>query len=61
MKKIEEALEKFNAATPLVKQQLLRICGLAVMHDGVIESQEAELLRATADSIGCAVPPFVKV
>lgn len=59
--KIEAALEKFNAATPLVKKQLLRICGLAVMHDGVIESHEAELLRATADSIGCAVPPFVKV
>ncbi len=57
--KIEAALEKFDAATPLVKQQLLRMCGQAVMHDGVIESQEAELLRATADSIGCAVPPFV--
>jgi Zn-dependent protease with chaperone function len=61
LKKIEDALEKFNAATPLVKKQLLRICGIAVMHDGVIESQEAELLRATADSIGCAVPPFVRV
>ena len=61
LKKIEEALEKFNAATPLVKKQLLRICGIAVMHDGVIESQEAELIRATADSIGCTVPPFVKV
>jgi len=57
--KIEAALEKFNVSTPLVKKQLLHICGLAVMHDGVIESQEAELLRATADSIGCAVPPFI--
>ena len=60
LKKVEEALEKFNQATPLVKKQLLRVCGLAVMHDGVIESQEAELIRATADSIGCAVPPFVQ-
>lgn len=59
LKKIESALGKFNAASPTVKQQLLRACGLAVMHDGVIESQEAELLRATADSMGCAVPPFV--
>ena len=58
--KVSSALEKFNAASPVVKQQLLQICGLAVMHDGVIESQEAELLRATADSIGCAVPPFVR-
>jgi len=57
--KIEAALEKFDASTPVVKKQLLRMCGQAVMHDGVIESQEAELIRATADSIGCAVPPFV--
>lgn len=61
LKKIEAALEKFDVSTPLVKKQLLLTCGRAVMHDGVIESQEAELLRAIADSIGCAVPPFVKV
>lgn len=59
LKNIEQALEQFNQSTPLVKKQLLQACGLAVMHDGEIESQEAELLRATADSIGCAVPPFV--
>jgi hypothetical protein len=35
--------------------------GLAVMHDGIVESREAELLRATADAIGCAIPPFVKI
>ena len=60
LKNLERALEKFDAATPLVKKQLLRMLGLAVMHDGVIESREAELLRATADAIGCSVPPFVK-
>lgn len=60
LKQVEEALDKFNHSSPLVKKQLLRMCGLAVMHDGVIESQEAELLRAVADSIGCAVPPFVR-
>jgi len=58
--KIEAALEKFDRATPLVKKQLLRLCGQAVMYDGKIESQEAELIRAIADSIGCAVPPFVR-
>ncbi|MGB1261097.1 MAG: M48 family metallopeptidase [Akkermansiaceae bacterium] len=55
---LEESLAKFNAATPLVKKQLIRMCGRAVMHDGVLESREAELLRATADAIGCSVPPF---
>lgn len=60
LKNVERALEKFDAATPLVKKQLLRMLGIAVMHDGVIQSREAELLRATADAIGCAVPPFVR-
>lgn len=60
LKNVESALEKFNQATPLVKKQLLYVCGMAVMHDGVVESREAELIRATADSIGCAVPPFVR-
>ncbi|MBT8037894.1 MAG: M48 family metallopeptidase [Verrucomicrobiae bacterium] len=57
---VESALEKFNWSTPLVKKQLLRMLGLAVMYDGIVESREAELLRATADAIGCSVPPFVK-
>jgi len=60
LRNIEAALEKFNHATPLVKKQLLRMLGPAVMHDGVVASREAELLRATADAIGCAIPPFVQ-
>ncbi|MDG1357910.1 MAG: M48 family metallopeptidase [Akkermansiaceae bacterium] len=60
LRSIEVALEKFDAAAPLVKKQLIRMLGLAVMHDGVVASREAELLRATADAIGCAIPPFVQ-
>jgi len=61
LRSIELALEKFDHAAPLVKKQLIRMLGLAVMHDGIVESREAELLRATADAIGCAIPPFVKI
>ena len=60
LKDLDNALQKFEHSTPLVKKQLLRLCGLAVMHDGVIDSQEAELIRAIADAIGCTVPPFVR-
>ena len=60
LRSIEMALEKFDAAAPLVKKQLIRMLGLAVMHDGVVASREAELLRATADAIGCSIPPFVR-
>jgi Zn-dependent protease with chaperone function len=59
LKNVESALGEFNLATPLVKKQLLRMLGLAVMYDGIVASREAELLRATADAIGCSVPPFV--
>ncbi len=56
---IDAALERFDAASPLVKKLLLVACGRAVMHDGVVASDEAELLRAIADTIGCPIPPFV--
>ncbi|MFK7910479.1 MAG: M48 family metallopeptidase [Akkermansiaceae bacterium] len=59
LQQIESALEKYNHATPLVKKQLLRMCGLAVVQDGEIANREAELLRAIADAIGCSIPPFV--
>ena len=56
---LDTALDRFNAATPLVKKQLLFACGHAVMADGAVRNEEAELLRAVADTIGCPVPPFV--
>jgi Zn-dependent protease with chaperone function len=56
--KASEALEQIGAATPLIKKQVLMICGRAVVHDGKVTNQEAELIRAVADAIGCSVPPF---
>jgi hypothetical protein len=55
----QRALERFDAAAPIVKKQLLRLCGLVVAEDGVLTSRECELLRATGDAIGCGIPPFV--
>lgn len=57
---LETALERFDEAAPIVKKQLLRLCGLLVAEDGVLTSRESELLRATADAIGCGIPPFVE-
>jgi Zn-dependent protease with chaperone function len=58
LEQLGDALDQFDQASPLVKRQLLVACGKAVAHDGKITSEEAELLRAVADSIGCPVPPF---
>jgi len=56
---LDAVLEKFDQASPLVKRQLLTACGKAVAKDGKVTSQEAELLRVIADSMGCPIPPFV--
>ena len=57
---IDKALEKFDRSTPLVKKQLLSAVGRTVMADGEIISDEAELIRAIADTIGAPIPPFVQ-
>jgi Zn-dependent protease with chaperone function len=54
--RIGAALGKCDAATPLIKRQLLRLCALAATSDGVLADHEAELLRAIADAIGCQIP-----
>lgn len=55
---VARALEEFEAATPLVKRRILRMCGLVVTHDGVVDDQELQLLRAAAEAMGAAMPPL---
>lgn len=56
---IDQALDQFNLARPAAKRALLEACADAAMADGTINSQEAELLRAIADTVGVSLPPFV--
>jgi Zn-dependent protease with chaperone function len=60
LREIDAALNRFDEAVPLVKKQLLYGCARTAMADGEIKSDEAELLRAIADTIGVPVPPLVK-
>jgi len=59
LERVSGALEVWGQAVPLLKRQLLLACGRVVMRDGVIEDEEAELLRAIADAIGTPIPPLV--
>ncbi len=59
LSEVDKALDKLDQSSPLIKKQVLHACGLAVMSDGVLESREAEMLRAVADSIGGSLPPFM--
>lgn len=61
LNRIGSALDRFDRATPLVKKQILRATSIAAMADAQITDQEIELLRAIADTIGCPIPPFVRM
>lgn len=60
LSEVDKALDKLEQASPLIKREVIHACGLAVMNDGVLESREAEMLRAVADAIGGSIPPFVR-
>ena len=59
LKELGKVLDQFNAASPLVKKELLIACAKAAAMDGDLANREAELLRSIADAIGCPIPPFV--
>lgn len=55
---IDAALDRFDRAVPMVKKQMIYLCANVVFSDGEVSNQEAELLRAVGDAMGCPVPPF---
>ncbi len=61
LSEVSKALDEVEAATPLVKGQVLRLCGLVATADDVLEDAEVELLRAVAEAIGAPVPPLVRM
>lgn len=58
--KVSKALPEMDAATPIVKQQILRLCSLVATHDKQVDGNELQLLRATAESMGCQIPPMAR-
>ncbi|MBI3852823.1 MAG: M48 family metalloprotease [Verrucomicrobia bacterium] len=57
---IDAALKRLVEAAPNVKRLVLNACAYTVAADGVIQPEEAELLRAIADTLDCPIPPFVQ-
>lgn len=54
---MDAALERLKQLKPLQKPQLLKAMGFCVMHDGILNTTEAELFRALADGLDCPIPP----
>jgi Zn-dependent protease with chaperone function len=56
---LDVALGKLAGASFPIKQRLLLACVHTISHDNQIRAEEAELLRAFADSFGCPMPPLL--
>lgn len=53
------SLEKINQLKPLVKPRFLKALALAAEHDGVIDVEEVEFIRAISEGIDCPMPPLL--
>jgi hypothetical protein len=59
MRALDTALKTLNQCSAQVKKQLLKAAALVVGADRVVTTNEAELLRAIADSLGVPTPPLL--
>ena len=55
---LDQALNTLSACGPKQKTKLIEAAAATVSADGYLQIQEAELLRAIADSLGCPIPPL---
>ncbi|MBA4387288.1 MAG: Zn-dependent protease with chaperone function [Verrucomicrobia bacterium] len=56
---VDRALNALVLASPAIRRTVLGACVACVSADGNIRIEEAELLRAVADSLDCPLPPFL--
>ena len=57
---LDSALDRLALAAPQIKKRLIEACVHVVHADGLMQEQEAELLRAIAETLDCPIPPFVQ-
>jgi Zn-dependent protease with chaperone function len=58
LRALDLALNELDAAAPQLKRRIIAACAACIGADGRITLEEAELLRAIADSLGCPMPPL---
>jgi len=56
---IGSALDRLSLAAPQIKRNLLAACVQVVSADGIVQENEAELLRGIAATLDCPMPPFL--
>ncbi len=58
---INQALDRLGLAVPQIKKNVLAAGVQVVAADGVIRENEAELLRAIAETLDCPLPPLIEI
>lgn len=61
VRRADIALEEIAQAEPLLKRKIVAACTACISYDGKVTVEEAELLRAIADSLDCQLPPPARV
>jgi Zn-dependent protease with chaperone function len=61
LKHFDQALRRLGQASFAVRGKVLNACLACVTQDDKITVEEAELLRAIADALGCPVPPWMRM
>lgn len=56
---LDTVLDRLDAASSAVKEQIITACAHVVLADGQIDPAESELLRVVADAMGCPAPPVI--
>jgi hypothetical protein len=56
---IDHALDRLALAVPQIKKNVIEACTQVIGADGLIQENEAELLRGIAETLDCPMPPFV--
>jgi len=56
---LDEALDELVLAAPGIRKRVLTACIACIGADGKVTIEEAELIRAVADSLDCPVPPMM--
>ncbi len=57
---VDTALNRLAQSVPQIKKSVLDACAQTVAADGVIQVEEAEMLRGIADTLDCPMPPFLQ-
>lgn len=55
---LNSALDKLAGSAPAIKERTIRAACVAIAADGHVTPNEAEMVRAIADTLDCPVPPL---